>query len=161
MPPLYLMTELTGSRSNDDRKVIFSGYEMDFRHFWIAVVAAIPGIILTAIFWIILDSYALLFLIAVEVFAFYLIERRVRDGMELRTWQAIRDKRRAAVGRFYVCGSPVSMLEKEILTFKSSTLPLAHADEEASLLNEVGSFDLDEHPNESIRLVEPRPALAH
>jgi hypothetical protein len=158
MPPLFIMTELTGSRSNDERKIIFSGYEFDFRHFWIAIIAAIPGALLTAMFWPLLDTYAVLLLLLVEVAAFFLIERRARDGMELRTWQAIRDKKKAAVGHFYVCGAPVSMTEESFITFRSSTVPLTKADDEQRLLNSLGDYRFNLRQRTNPAPIAPQPA---
>lgn len=143
MPPLFIMTKLTGAKSNEDRPVIFGGFEMQYRHFWIAVIALIPSVIFVAFFWLIMGQFAILWIFVIEGAAFFLIERRKREGLQLRTWQAIRDKSKANVGRLYLCGEPFQAIEESITHFESNTVPLIQYDSQDRLLKELGGYDID------------------
>ena len=86
---LYLLTPMTGRTSGDDRTTVIGTVEMKWRTFWIVVFALIPGAILTGVFFPMINTWALLWMPIVVGAAFLLIERRSKEGLQLRTYQAM------------------------------------------------------------------------
>ena len=89
---LYLLTDMTGRASGSERTMIVATMEMKMRTFWIALAAAVPGLILTALFYPMVGIWALAWLALSEGAAFFLIEKRTADGLRLRTYQTLLDK---------------------------------------------------------------------
>ncbi|MET4144035.1 hypothetical protein [Arthrobacter sp. UYCo732] len=121
---LYLLTPMTGRTSGADRTTVIGTVEMKWRTFWIAVFAMVPAGVLTAIFFPMLGSYAMLWIPIVQAAAFVLIERRSKDGLQLRTYQAMFDKKRSAVNTFYLCGQPVDVSGETFGTIRQITVPV-------------------------------------
>ncbi|ACL42373.1 hypothetical protein Achl_4422 (plasmid) [Pseudarthrobacter chlorophenolicus A6] len=128
---LYLLTPMTGRTSGADRTTVIGTVEMKWRTFWIAVIAMVPAGILTAFFFPMLQSWAMLWIPLVEGAAFLLIERRSKDGLRLRTYQAMFDKKRSAVNTFYLCGMPVDVTGETFGTIRQITVPV-HRDADDS-----------------------------
>ena len=128
---LYLLTPMTGRTSSADRTTVIGTVEMKWRTFWIAVLAMVPGGILAAIFFPMLQSWALLWIPLVEGAAFLLIERRSREGLRLRTYQAMFDKKRSNINTFHLCGQPVHVGGEGFGTIRQITVPV-HRDGEES-----------------------------
>jgi len=143
MPPVFIMTELTGVKSNDDRPVIFSGFEIQYRHFWIAAIAFVPSVLVVMIFWGLFGTYSILALPIIEGAAFFLFERRSREGLELRTWKAMRDKRRGKVSSLFMCGEPITILQDGTQNLSVSSLPVRQDDRTERLLNDFGGYGID------------------
>ena len=124
---LYSLTPMTGRTSGQDRTTVIGTVEMKWRTFWIAIFALIPGGFLTAIFFIILREWAFLWIPVVEIAAFYLIERRTSDGLNVRTYQAIVDKKNSKINTFYLCGQPVDVHDDAHGIIRQITMPVKPA----------------------------------
>lgn len=128
---LYLLTPMTGRTSGSDRTTVIGTVEMKWRTFWIGVFAMVPGGILTAVFFPMLNTWALLWFPIVVGAAFMLIERRSKEGLQLRTYQAMFDKKRSNVNTFYLCGQPVDVSGERFGTIRQVTVPV-YRDEDDS-----------------------------
>jgi hypothetical protein len=137
---LYLLTPMTGRTSGADRTTVIGTVEMKWRTFWIAVFAMVPGGILTGIFFPMLNVWALLWIPAVEAAAFLLIERRSKEGLRLRTYQAMFDKKRSNVNTFYLCGQPVDVSGETFGTIRQITVPV-YRDEDHSRPKQPTHFE--------------------
>lgn len=121
---LYLLTGMTGRTSGSERTMIVATVEMKFRSFWIALIALVPGGILAASFYPLIDSWALLWIALTEGAAFFLIERRSADGLRLRTYQGMLDKKRSSLNVFYLCGQPIEVEGTPYGTIQQITAPV-------------------------------------
>lgn len=135
---LYLLTPMTGRTAGSDRTMIIMTVEMKWRSFWIALAAFIPGLILTVIFTPMLGAWALLWLAGIEAAAFYLIERRSKDGLRLRTYQSMFDKKRSNLNVFYLCGSPIEITGTQFGTIQQVTAPVHKTTEDPDLSDVFG-----------------------
>lgn len=120
----YSLTAMTGRKSGTDRTTVIGTVEMRLRTFWIAVIALIPGAILTAITFFFVQEWSFLCIPAVEAAAFYLIERRSTDGLRLRTYQHLLDRKRAVNGVFFLCGQPIEVTGQSFGTIRQITVPV-------------------------------------
>jgi hypothetical protein len=121
---LYLLTGMTGRSSGSERTMIIATVEMKFRSFWIALIALVPGGILTAMFYPLIDIWAVLWIAIVEGAAFFLIERRTADGLRLRTYEAMFDKKKSNLNNFYLCGQPIQVEGTPYGTIQQITAPV-------------------------------------
>jgi hypothetical protein len=121
---LDLMTGMTGRTSGSERTMIVATVEMKFRSFWIALIALVPGGILMAMFFPLINTWSVLWVVAVEIAAFFLIERRTAEGLRLRTYQAIVDKKKSNLNVFYLCGQPIEVEGTQYGTIQQITAPV-------------------------------------
>ncbi|MCU6479092.1 hypothetical protein [Arthrobacter sp. A2-55] len=121
---LYSLTPMTGRTSGSDRTTVIGTVEMKWRTFWIAAFAMIPAGILTAIFFPMLASWSFLWIPIVEFAAFYLIERRTKDGLQLRTYQAMVDKKRTTLNEYHLCGQQIDVSRVEFGMIRQITAPV-------------------------------------
>lgn len=128
---LYLLTPMTGRTSSADRTTVIGTVEMKWRTFWIAVFAMVPAGVLSALFAPMLGSWALLWIPLVEGAAFLLIEGRSKEGLKLRTYQTLFDKKRSSVNTFFLCGRPVDVSGDSFGTVRQITVPV-HRDEDGT-----------------------------
>lgn len=132
---LYLLTDMTGRASGSERTMIVATLEMKMRTFWIALAAAVPGLILTALFYPMVGLFAMAWLALTEAAAFFLIERRTADGLRLRTYQTLLDKKRSNQGTFYLCGQPIDVGGSEFGTIQQITAPVHREEQDADVLD--------------------------
>lgn len=121
---LYLLTPMTGRESGAERTTVIGTVEMRLRTFWIGLFALGPGAILTMIFYPMLDVWALLWLIIIEVAAFWLFEKRQSDGLKLRTWQGLFDKKKSNLNTFFLCGQPISVSDSKFGQIRMTAAPV-------------------------------------
>jgi hypothetical protein len=105
---VYTLTSLTGRKRNEGRSVIINGFEFGRRALTVVSVAVgaslIPALILGTIF----GPLAFIITPAVTIAgAFLLVERRTRNGLQVRMYQSMLDKKKANVNEFYICFRPV------------------------------------------------------
>lgn len=124
---LYLLTPMTGRTSGAGRTTVIGTVEMKWRTFWIIVFSMAPAGILTAVFFPLLQSWSFLWIPIVIGAAFFLFDRRSKDGLRLRTYQAMFDKRRSNVNTFFLCGQPIEVAGEEFGTIRQLTVPV-HSD---------------------------------
>jgi membrane glycosyltransferase len=107
MPQVYSLTHLTGARRNEDRRTVI--FAMEVRRYTVFVVSAsvIASLVPTALLLVLVGPLALFVPAACIVAGIVLWDTRQRNGMKLRTYQAILDKRKAKNGVLYASGSPI------------------------------------------------------
>lgn len=132
---LYLLTDMTGRASGSERTMIVATLEMKMRTFWIALAAAVPGLILTALFYPMIGIWAMAWLALSEGAAFFLIEKRTADGLRLRTYQTLLDKKRSNKDAFYLCGQPVDVGSTEFGTIQQITAPVHREKQDLNVLD--------------------------
>lgn len=106
----YTLSPLTRS-ANLQRRVVIQGFDLPVRGLTIAALALIPALPITIILWTFTGSYALVSIFVVEGAAFWLIESRTRNGLQLRRYQRFVDIRRSVSGTFTMCSRPIDPLE--------------------------------------------------
>lgn len=119
---VYVLTELT-RKASSQRRVVIQGLDLPARGLIIALLAILPGIAVSAIFFSLLGSYAFLSVPVVEVAVFWLVEGRTRGGLHLRQYQALLDKRKSNEGKFTCCGVVIDPLRGKWGTVVSSLQP--------------------------------------
>lgn len=122
---LYSLTPMTGRTAGADRTTVIGTVEMKWRTFWIAIFALVPGGILTAVFYPMIDAWAFLWMAISEGLAFYLIEKRSKEGLRLRTYQTFFDKKKSNINEFYLCGQRIDVRGEEFGTVRQITVPVS------------------------------------
>lgn len=119
--PMFSLTELTGREASAQRTVVIGTVEMNWR-VWMVLVWTFPlAVIVAAVFYPFLQAGAILAIPVVEGAALYMIHRRTRSGLKLRTYQALWDRKKAAVNTFFICGQPIDLsLDKFIVLANSA-----------------------------------------
>lgn len=135
---LYLLTGMTGRNSGSERTMVVATFEMKWRSFWIALIAFVPGAALTAMFYPLLDAYAMLWIVATEAAAFVLIEQRAKEGLGLRRYQAILDKKKSSQSTFYLCGQPLQLEGETFGIIQQITAPVPRKED----LDVLDLFDI-------------------
>ena len=125
---VYVLTPLTRD-AGKSRRVIVQGIDLPWRTVVITGSALIASILPMAFIWLFIGQAALLVIPTTIGAAFYLIERRTRSGLRLRTYQAALDKRRAVVNLFLCCGVPVDPSQNSVRLLKSSSAPAVRLDD--------------------------------
>lgn len=106
---MFMLTPMTGKAAAESRTVIISGFEIGFKTFVLCCIGALPGLALAIVTYPLLGSGSIL-MIPVGILAIlYLFQSRSRDGLKLRTWQTMVDKRKAAINQFFICGEAVDL----------------------------------------------------
>lgn len=132
---LYLLTPMTGRESSHGRTMVFATVEMKMRHFWIGVFAAAPGALLLLITWPLLGSLGVFWIVLTEAAAFFLIEKRSRDGLRLRTFQSLLDKSRSDVNVFQLCGQPVEVSDSAFGSITETTVAVKDKPDEPTFIS--------------------------
>jgi len=104
--------------------VLISGFDVRWRTFVIGAAAAFPALIATMIVWAFAGQLALVMIPIVEGGAFWLVESRQRNGLHLRQYQAMIDRRKATTGRFYCCGEQIDPSRNEFGMIMANTVPV-------------------------------------
>lgn len=125
---VYVLTPLTRD-AGKSRRVIVQGIDLPWRTVVITGSALIASLLPMAFMWLFIGQTALLVIPATIGAAFYLIERRTRSGLRLRTYQAALDKRRAVIDLFLCCGVPVDPSQNSVRRLKSSSAPAVRLDD--------------------------------
>ena len=86
-------------------------------------MAFLPSLLVTAIAWPFVGQYSLVAIPIVELFAFWVIESRTRNGLQLRQYQRFIDKRRSASGTFLICNHQIQPLGHVFGHVVSSSMP--------------------------------------
>lgn len=120
---VYNLTPLTRT-ANANRRVVIQGFDLPARGLLVAALAAIPGLIATVIAWTIVGQLGILMLPVVELLAFWLIEGRSRNGLQLRRYQTFYDRQRSMTGAYICCGVTVDPLGGTWATVTASSTPV-------------------------------------
>ncbi|HEX9087855.1 MAG TPA: hypothetical protein VF867_10045 [Arthrobacter sp.] len=125
---LYSLTPMTGRTSGSERTTVIGTVEMKWRTFWVSTLSLVPGGILSAMFYPFVNVWAFLWLPILMGGAFYLIERRSTDGLKLRTYEGLLDKKKSSVNQFFLCGQPIEVGAAEFGTIRQITVPVRPVD---------------------------------
>lgn len=122
-PTLFTLTGLTGRRAREQRIIPFASFEATPRTWASLVAAAGTFLLLTLIGWGLIGAPAVLLggLAGCGVFA--ALNVRSRRGTK-RLWVVTQmDRRRSAVGSFFLCGLQVDPDQADLVLFSRSTVP--------------------------------------
>jgi len=124
VPACYSLTGLTRT-SGSNRRVVIQGFDLPFRGVLVAAAAFAVGLLPTVVAVLLVGSWGLLVMAAVQVAVFQLVERRTRGGLHLRTYRALLDKRagQRTIGRFRCCGVTVDPRPAVFRTVTSASVP--------------------------------------
>lgn len=120
---LFLLTDYTGRTSNQGRTTVIGTVEMKLRTAVIGGIALVPGFLLMLIVMPFLGTWSILAVPLVEGLAFLLIEKRSNEGLKLRTYQTLRDKKRSNLNEFRICGEPIQVSKQEFGYIRQMTVP--------------------------------------
>ena len=124
--PMFSLTELTGREASAQRTVVIGTVEMNWR-VWMVLVWTFPlAVIVAALFYPFLQAGAILAIPLVEGGALYMIHRRTRSGLKLRTYQALLDRKRSAVNTFFICGQPIDLSLDKFMVLANSAVQNPH-----------------------------------
>lgn len=122
-PIIYDLTPMTRN-ADEQRRWVIKGFDLPKRGILIGGIAFIPGIIITAFLFNFFGIYSVFSLAIVELIAFWAFEGRSRQGMKLRNYQTILDKRRTKEGQFFICGNPIDISDHEVTYVRQRTVPV-------------------------------------
>lgn len=107
MPVVYSLTELTGRRRNENRRMVVMTVEIKRRTFLVSLLAVLASVPVAGIIAIFAGVWAIVVpAIAVGV-ALWLWDSRQRKGLKLLNYQRILDQRRARNGVLYAAGQVI------------------------------------------------------
>ena len=156
---VYILTPLTRD-AGKSRRVIVQGIDLPWRTVIISGSALIASLLPMAFVWLFIGKAALLVIPITIAAAFYLIERRTRSGLRLRTYQAALDKRRAVINLFLCCGVPVDPSQNSVRLLKSSSAPAVRIDDldaiDIALTGSVLSARTTRHEPEPVKYRAPK-----
>lgn len=122
-PTVFVLTSLTRDAAAQ-RTVVLSGIELPRRNVIIVLLAAIPGLFLGLFLWPTFGkTTAMVAFFAIQGAAYWLIERRSKQGMKLRMWQHLLDSSKKVDGKVFICGEPVDVLTAPLGTIRRNTVP--------------------------------------
>jgi hypothetical protein len=138
----FILTDMTGRKASSTRKVLIPNVEIEvpFRKV-IVFVSAAPAAIIAALGVGVLLGFvpgAAAFG-AIEAAAFYLFERRSRKGLQLRTYELLRDKNTARTSVLTMCGVEVNPYGPGPAMVRTSTV-LLNRDRAAELHDTLGMY---------------------
>lgn len=120
---LFLLTDYTGRTSSQGRTTVIGTVEMKHRTFWVAAISLAPAFIIMLITLPFLGIWSALAIPGTIGLALLLIERRSKEGLRLRTYQTIRDRRSSALNQFQMCGEPITVLGNDFAYIRRMALP--------------------------------------
>jgi hypothetical protein len=126
VPHCYALTGLTRS-AGANRRVVIQGFDLPFRGVVVAAAGFAVGVLPTVVAVLLVGSWGLAVMAAVEVAVFQLVERRSRSGLHLRTYRSLLDKRKGkrTVGRFRCCGVTVDPAPRRFRVLTAASVPAA------------------------------------
>src|SRR6478752_10164348 len=124
VPHCYTLTGLTRT-AGSNRRVVIQCFDLPFRGVVVAAAAFAVGLLPTVVAVLLVGTWGLLVMAAVQVAVFQLVERRTRGGLHLRTYRALLDRRAGTrtVGRFRCCGVTVDPAPSVFRTVTTASVP--------------------------------------
>lgn len=113
---MFSMTSLTGAKKNTGRTMVLATFEISRRSFIVTVMALLVSIVPVGVLAPLAFSFGMMPgvvvllvvpLIVVSI-TFFFVEGRTRDGLGLRRYEAMWDKRKAHNGVVFVCNETIS-----------------------------------------------------
>lgn len=134
---VYDLTPMT-RKADAGRRFVISGFDIAKRTMLIGGLALVPGAALTGILFPMLQMWSILAIPICIIAAFWLFEGRSSQGMKLRNWQTLVDKRKNRSGQFYICGHPIDVMYSDITFVRSLTVPVERPKSETEDLFAIG-----------------------
>jgi hypothetical protein len=124
VPHCYTLTGLTRT-AGANRRVVIQGFDLPFRGVVVAAAAFAVGVLPTVAAVLLVGSWGLGVMAAVQVAVFQLVERRTRGGLHLRTYRALLDRRAGTrtVGQFRCCGVTVDPAPSRFRVVTAASVP--------------------------------------
>lgn len=120
---MYNLTEMTGREATSQRTVIIGSVELNKRA-WYLMIASFPvGVIFGALLWPLLGELAIFAVPVVAVGALFLFHWRSNNGLRLRYFESIMDKRRARVGEAMLANQAIDIAEQSIYNLMQNHAP--------------------------------------
>lgn len=113
---MFSMTSLTGAKKNAGRTMVLATFEISRRSFIVTVLALLASILPVGLIAPIAFSFGMMpgvvVLLVVPLIVvsltFFFVEGRTRDGLGLRRYEAMWDRRKAHNGVVFVCNETIS-----------------------------------------------------
>jgi len=137
MPHVYSLTKLTGRRRNENRRTVVLTVEVRRYTLIVLAVSGLASVFPTMLLAAVLGPYAL-FTPAVFMGAGVVLwDWRQRNGMRLRNYQAILDRRQAQNGVLYASGAPIP--EPTLVMHQTVVVPATPAADQPTPISAVTS----------------------
>lgn len=126
MHPMYDLTAMTGKEAAEQRTVVIGTVELNWR-LWIIFIAATPvALFVGAISWVFIGTLAIFSIPITLGLAAWLFYARSADGLRLRTYRSLWDRRaNQVVGKFILCGQVVETSLSQFHRGVGYTAPVA------------------------------------
>jgi len=144
MNSLYMLTDMTGATSQEDRTAVFMRWEIRRRSLILTMVGVILGLIPQLVLFPVLGSWGLLFVPLMVGIVFFIFEARQRTGLQLKQWEVLRDRvNDVHQGKIMLCGEPLESTSKWYHV-RSSSRPVQFFDATHESYKPRESFDLND-----------------
>ncbi|KQP62876.1 hypothetical protein [Nocardioides sp. Leaf285] len=115
MNPLYVLTEMTGREAAEQRTVVIGSVELNWRLWLVLLGSFVAALPLTFLAFAFVGQLGLVTLPVVLGLGALLFYRRSTQGLQLRTYRALLDTRKArAADQFYLCGLPIDTSDSQV-----------------------------------------------
>lgn len=121
---LYMLTEMTGRRSNEQRRVIIGTFEMRHRHFWVSVISLAPGLLLMLMLMPAIKEWAVLIPPVTLGLGFLFAEARSRTGLKQRYYKDLIAKAKSNINQFTLAGHPIEVSGAKFGAITATSVPL-------------------------------------
>ena len=163
MPVVYSLTELTGRKRNENRRMVVMTFEVRRHTFLIICAAFIAAVPVAGILAVLVGVWGIIAVPVVVMAALWLLDSRQTKGLKLMNYQAIVDARRARNGVLYAAGQPVP--EAQAVMHQRQFVPIEPTTETgevtvvpSQLAGERGSIPTSRARMRGRRMSEGRPA---
>lgn len=127
MSTMYTLTAMTGKEASANRTTVIGSVELNWRVWMILIWASPVALLVTLFTWPIFGQISLLAIPIVECGAIFMLHRRSSKGLRLRTYQALWDKKKAALNTFLLCGRKIDIGSSNYRILKQNTVSYGDA----------------------------------
>lgn len=132
MPVVYSLTDLTGQRRNENRRMVVMTFEIKRRTFLVSLVSFAASLPVTGLVGLLFGVWAVIVPMVFIGFGLWMWDSRQRKGLRLLNYQAILDTRKARNGVLYAAGQPVH--QPVFVMHQRQFVPLIRAEREAPVV---------------------------
>ena len=126
MTVVYSLTDLTGRKRNENRRMVVMTFEVKRRTFLVSAISVAASLPVTGLVGIVLGVWALIIPVIAVIAGLWMWDSRQRKGLKLLNYQAIVDVRKASNGVLYAAGQPVP--EPRIIMHQRQFVPITRVD---------------------------------
>lgn len=142
MNSLYMLTDMTGVSSQEDRTAVFMRWEVRRKSMVLVFVGVILGLLPQLLLFSVMGGWGLLLVPIMIGIVFFVFEARQRTGLQLKQWEAIKDRLNDVhQGKIMLCGEPLESTSKWY-HIRSSSRPVQHFDTTPESQKPAESFDI-------------------